>query len=60
MWMDPGVQAVQDHSYDVMIDIVTRYNVDGIHIDDYFYPYPVEGVDFPDEKTYRLVTLYCS
>ena len=50
--MDPGQTVVQDHSYDVMMDIVTRYDVDGIHIDDYFYPYPLDGVPFPDEQTY--------
>ena len=32
--------------------MVIRYDVDGIHFDDHFYPYPVEGVDFPDSATY--------
>ena len=37
-----------------MLDIryLCRYDVDGIHFDDYFYPYPVDGVDFPDSATY--------
>ena len=34
-------------------DIVSRYDVDAIHMDDYFYPYPVAGVDFPDDKSFR-------
>ena len=51
-WMDPGLKIVQDRAYNVIIDVVKRYNVDGIHLDDYFYPYPIEGQSFPDEKTY--------
>ncbi|PLZ86766.1 hypothetical protein CEN45_19870 [Fischerella thermalis CCMEE 5198] len=51
-WMDPGVKIVQDRAYNVILDVVKRYDVDGIHLDDYFYPYPVEGQSFPDDKTY--------
>src|SRR5690606_1408613 len=39
LWMDPGLQAVQDRSIQVVLDVVRRYDVDGVHIDDYFYPY---------------------
>ena len=52
LWMDPGVKVVQDRAYNVMLDVVRRYDVDGIHLDDYFYPYPIEGKPFPDNKTY--------
>jgi uncharacterized lipoprotein YddW (UPF0748 family) len=52
LWMDPGAKVVQDRAYDVMLDVVRRYDVDGIHLDDYFYPYPIEGKSFPDSKTY--------
>lgn len=52
LWMDPGAQDVQDRAYNVIMDVVRRYDVDGIHIDDYFYPYPQEGVRFPDNATY--------
>jgi uncharacterized lipoprotein YddW (UPF0748 family) len=52
LWMDPGAKAVQDHVVAVITDVVKRYAVDGIHFDDYFYPYPQSGVDFPDGKTY--------
>ena len=52
LWMDPAAKEVQDHLSDVITDIITRYDVDGIHYDDYFYPYPVNGVDFPDDLTY--------
>jgi uncharacterized lipoprotein YddW (UPF0748 family) len=52
LWMDPGAKVVQDRAYNVMLDVVRRYDVDGIHLDDYFYPYPIEGKSFPDSKTY--------
>jgi uncharacterized lipoprotein YddW (UPF0748 family) len=50
MWMDPGEPRVQDWSFNVFMDVVERYDIDGIHIDDYFYPYPSYsgGADFPD------------
>lgn len=56
-WMDPGEPFVQQRSIDVMLDVVKRYDVDGVHIDDYFYPYPVNDanktkIDFPDEKSF--------
>ena len=34
------------------MDAVTRYDVDGVHFDDYFYPYPVSGESIPDAATY--------
>ena len=54
-WMDPAMKEVQDHSYAVIMDVVKRYDVDGIHFDDYFYPYAEynKGKDFPDEETYK-------
>lgn len=53
LWMDPGAKIVQDRAYNVIIDVVQRYNLDGIHLDDYFYPYPIPGESFPDGKTYN-------
>jgi uncharacterized lipoprotein YddW (UPF0748 family) len=54
-WMDPALRAVQDHSYAVVVDILRRYDVDGIHFDDYFYPYPDynDGNDFPDDASWQ-------
>lgn len=57
LWLDPGDPASQDHSMAVIRDIVTRYDIDGLHADDYFYPYQVNGPDgkilaFPDDSTY--------
>ena len=53
-WMDPSKQATQDHSSAVVMDIVKRYDIDGVHFDDYFYPYKSynEGADFPDAESY--------
>lgn len=56
-WMDPGDPQVQLHSLRVILDVLNRYDLDGIHIDDYFYPYQIktrEGkiIPFPDTKTY--------
>ncbi|XP_050408569.1 glycosyl hydrolase YngK [Patella vulgata] len=53
IYMDPGAKQVQDRAHDVIMDVVKRYDVDGVHMDDYFYPYPVSGVSFPDSHTYN-------
>jgi uncharacterized lipoprotein YddW (UPF0748 family) len=42
VWLDPGDKAVHDHTLAVMLDVVRRYDVDGLAVDDYFYPYPVK------------------
>lgn len=60
-WLDPGDKFAADHSYRVFMDVVKRYDVDGIHIDDYFYPYPVKSetdgeVPFPDDNSYGVYT----
>ena len=54
-WLDPADPSTQEHSFQVTMDIVDRYDVDGIHFDDYFYPYPSynEGEDFPDDRTWK-------
>jgi uncharacterized lipoprotein YddW (UPF0748 family) len=51
-WLDPGARDVQSHVVAVVRDIVKRYRVDGIHFDDYFYPYPIEGRTFPDDASF--------
>jgi uncharacterized lipoprotein YddW (UPF0748 family) len=56
LWMDPGAKVVQERAYAVVLDVVRRYDVDGIHLDDYFYPYPIAGQTFPDSKTYKTYT----
>ena len=58
LWMDPGEKFVRDHTVQVILDVVKRYDIDGVHIDDYFYPYRVNDrhgrwVDFPDLTSWR-------
>lgn len=50
---DPGEPECREFICRVVRDIVSRYDVDAIHMDDYFYPYPVPGVPFPDEQSFR-------
>lgn len=52
VWMDPGAPAVRAHVVAVARDIVRRYDVDGLHFDDYFYPYPDGTRVFPDDAVY--------
>ncbi len=54
-WMDPSDEKVQNHASAVIKDLVKRYDIDAIHIDDYFYPYKEYngGRDFPDDKTWN-------
>lgn len=55
LWMDPGAEVVRRHVVEVARDILRRYAVAGLHIDDYFYPYPKPGqtIHFPDSDTYN-------
>ena len=60
-WMDPGEPAVRKLTERVVLDIVRRYDIDGVHMDDYFYPYPetrrirrkLKEIPFPDDATYK-------
>jgi uncharacterized lipoprotein YddW (UPF0748 family) len=48
-WLDPGEPDAAAHSLQVILDVVKRYDIDGVHMDDYFYPYPdSKQTDFPD------------
>ena len=49
---DPGNKEVQQYVTNIVRDIVSRYNVDAIHFDDYFYPYRIAGKEFPDSVSY--------
>jgi uncharacterized lipoprotein YddW (UPF0748 family) len=53
-WLDPGKQETQDHSFAVVMDVVKRYDIDGVHFDDYFYPYG-DG-SFPDDDSWAAYT----
>lgn len=51
--LNPAKAENREYIYKVTEDIVSRYDIDGFHIDDYFYPYPVAGIKIPDEQDYR-------
>ncbi len=51
--LNPGIAENRDYICEVAKDIVSRYDVDGIHMDDYFYPYPVKGETIPDAEQFR-------
>lgn len=58
LWLDPSDAEVQAYSLSVVLDVVKRYDIDGVHFDDYFYPYPEkdekgEKIEFPDDENYR-------
>lgn len=52
--LDPGLPQVREYVTEVIMDVVRRYDVDGIHFDDYFYPYPVDGrvITNEDDETF--------
>ena len=58
IWMNPGEPGVNERARAVILDVVRRYDVDGVHLDDYFYPYPINDgdgkvIEFPDAKTFE-------
>ena len=70
LWLDPGEPDAATHTLAVVADLVHRYDIDGLHIDDYFYPYPVPGatpvpgaagtppdLPFPDDGSYARYRL---
>jgi uncharacterized lipoprotein YddW (UPF0748 family) len=70
LWMDPGEAVAAQRTLDVILDVVKRYDIDGVHIDDYFYPYPVTDppaatpaapkpveIDFPDDAAWSSYLL---
>lgn len=52
-YLDPGLPEVRSYVCRVVQDIVLRYDVDALHIDDYFYPYPVAGIPFNDNQSFE-------
>lgn len=51
-YFEPSQADNRLHLCRIVADILRRYDIDGIHFDDYFYPYPIAGKDFPDAKAY--------
>ncbi len=58
LWMDPGEPSIREQTINVVLDVVRRYDIDGVHIDDYFYPYKEKDsrgtvIEFPDGPSWR-------
>jgi uncharacterized lipoprotein YddW (UPF0748 family) len=58
LWLDPGEKDAQDYALGVIMDVLKRYDIDGVTFDDYFYPYKEtnasgQKIDFPDEASWR-------
>ena len=61
LWLDPGEPAAREYSAVVILDVVKRYDIDGIHFDDYFYPYKEKDeekklIPFPDDQSFQKYT----
>lgn len=52
-WIDIGEPEARDYVISTILEVVRNYDIDGVHIDDYFYPYPISDIDFPDDSTYE-------
>ncbi len=58
LWLDPTDAEVKKYSLSVVADVVKRYDIDGVHFDDYFYPYAEKDendvkIEFPDDKNWQ-------
>jgi uncharacterized lipoprotein YddW (UPF0748 family) len=56
-WFDPGEPNVRKRTVRVVLDVLSRYDIDGVHVDDYFYPYPEQRrgreIQFPDNTSFK-------
>jgi uncharacterized lipoprotein YddW (UPF0748 family) len=52
-YFNPALQEVRDHIVAVVKEVVDKYDIDGVHFDDYFYPYKKAGLEFPDEAQFQ-------
>ncbi|QDH78293.1 family 10 glycosylhydrolase [Echinicola soli] len=53
LYYNPGLPAVREHLVEVVKEVTRNYDVDGIHFDDYFYPYKIKGVEFDDKSAFQ-------
>jgi uncharacterized lipoprotein YddW (UPF0748 family) len=51
-YLDPGLPEAREYVINVIMDVVKRYDIDAVHLDDYFYPYRIAGLEFGDNKSY--------
>ncbi|MGG4167606.1 family 10 glycosylhydrolase [Rossellomorea vietnamensis] len=52
-YLNPGIPEVQDYLIETVKELVTNYDIEAVHMDDYFYPYKIAGESFPDQDTYE-------
>jgi uncharacterized lipoprotein YddW (UPF0748 family) len=52
VYFDPGLPATRNYFAGIVSDVVRRYDVDAIHMDDYFYPYRIANLSFPDDSSF--------
>lgn len=52
LYFNPGIHSARTWIVKVIADVVSRYDIDGVHFDDYFYPYKIKDLDFPDSATF--------
>ncbi|MDR0828756.1 MAG: family 10 glycosylhydrolase [Prevotellaceae bacterium] len=52
-YFNPALQQTREHLVKVVADLVSRYDIQAVHLDDYFYPYPVSGEQFPDNEDFK-------
>lgn len=53
-WLNPGIKEAREYVESTILEVVKNYDIDAVHIDDYYYPYPISGVEFPDQDQYAL------
>lgn len=53
LYYNPGIPETQDFIVSGIEEVVKNYDIDAVHMDDYFYPYKIAGVSFPDQETYE-------
>lgn len=54
LYYNPGIPEVRAFVKDSIMEVVRNYPIDGVHLDDYFYPYPAKDLDFPDDALYKV------
>ena len=53
-YLNPAMPEVRQHVVDVVAEVVEKYDIDGVHFDDYFYPYPKKGYEYPDSTDFKF------
>jgi uncharacterized lipoprotein YddW (UPF0748 family) len=53
LYFNPGIDSVRSFTIDVIMDVVRRYDIDAVHFDDYYYPYRINGQEYPDQESFR-------